>query len=377
MDLNTFKGIVDSHPDEITPLKNDLLALYTHLGLGAGGSFSQRDASQELYRRISSAFTSGHQAAWRRCRGLREELIQREVIDGEIVDPYFAILDHMLDALRSQPQVPGQIRGDWSASIRHAYDNVRVHDWSPKEMRQRTHARAYEVAKAAKQLQIGGIRLVREQEKLYIEPDSETKLVGVLERMISAMGGINVCRRIFKQIAPLYDAVQERYHVVSRQNPTGGGAPQIPFGYLLLLAAKHFAGTRPIQNTDQNWTRLCGIATCYAAVLDVQEYAPTVWRAMDAVALVPTLRDIAIYDTLFRIPQIRGSDVPKIARGILRDFDFDQKYGSGWSLNDVLAVVQALLARFHRRYQGRPAVARHQRQSRHVGDEWFVRPLDL
>jgi len=157
------------------------------------------------------------------------------------------------------------------------------------------------------------------------------------------MGGINVARRIFKQITPLYEPSQERYHLVRHTSSTGGGSPTIPFGYLLLLSVKRCASTGPIKDTDQNWAELIRLATDYAAVLDVQSYTPSIWQSMDAVALLPYLQETALYDTLFCLPQIRGSDVEKIARGILRDYDFDKEHGSGWSLNDALAVIAVLL----------------------------------
>jgi hypothetical protein len=168
-------------------------------------------------------------------------------------------------------------------------------------------------------------------------------LVASLEQLTTEIGGLNVARRIFAQIAPLYDTVQERYHVVNRPQQAGGGRPQIPFGYLLLLAAKHFLGSKPAKNTDENWRKLIGPSTDYAAALDVQEYAPGAFRPFDAFTLVPYLQALALYDTLFRIPQIRGSDVEKIARGVLREFDFDQKRGGGWSVNELLKIGNALL----------------------------------
>jgi hypothetical protein len=80
------------------------------------------------------------------------------------------------------------------------------------------------------------------------------------------------------------------------------------------------------------------------AIHDVQEYTPPAYRSMDAVALLPYLQELALSDTLFRIPQIRGSDVVKIARGILRPYNLNALHGSGWSLNEAFSVISAILA---------------------------------
>jgi hypothetical protein len=343
MDLESFCRAVDNCPDEITALLNDLVALYEYVGLPSESGLAQNDVSEELRNKTSASFTSGHKAVWQRCRRLREALIQKHVIDGGKLDPYFSVLDQLLEAMRMSPQLAGEIAGDWDKAIRHACDGVRLFDWSANPARERIHARTYEVAKAGKRLRQRGFRLLRNDGVLSLEPASETKLVEQLEKTIGAMGGINVARRIFQQIKPGYEPSQERYHLVRHTSSTGGGSPTFPFGYLLLLSVKHFAGTGPIRDTDQNWAELLRLATDYAAVLDVQGYTPSIWGSMDAVALLLYLQETALYDTLFCLPQIRGSDVEKIARGVLRDYDFDKIHGSGWSLNDALAVIAVLL----------------------------------
>jgi Holliday junction resolvase-like predicted endonuclease len=342
MDLDSFCRAVDNCSDDITGL-SDLAALYVYVGLPVGSALKRDAVSDELRRKMTAAFTSGHRAVWQRCRRLREALIQKHVIDQGRLDPYFSVLDHLENAMRMSAQVPGEIVGDWNAATRHAFDSVRLFDWSPHQGRERIHVRTYEVAKAAKRLQRAGFCLSRNDGILALEPASEAKLIEQLEKIVGAMGGVNVARRILKQITPLYEPSQERYHLVRHTSSTGGGIPIIPFGYLLLLSVKHAAGSGPRKDTDQNWAVLLRLATDYAAVLDVQEYTPSIWRSMDAVALLPYLQSTALYDTLFCLPQIRGSDVEKIGRGILQDHDFDKKRGSGWSLNDALALIAVLL----------------------------------
>ena len=343
MDLATFRRAVDSCPDNISAVLGDLQQLYRYVGLPVESSLSQNEAAKELYRKIAQAFTRGHASVWRRCREMREELIQRHVIDGEPLDPYISVLDNIRDAVRAGAKTPaGDVQGNWDVAIRHAYDRVHIGDWSAGPHLERTHAREFEVARAAKRLQDRGYALSRSGHFLSVEAAAEARLLARLEELTAQIGGLNVTRRMFNQLTPLYDAVQERFHLVNRLRP-GGGQPQIPFGYLLLLAAKHFLGTKPIKNADENWRELVLLATDYAAVFDVQEYVPSAFRSFDAFTLIPYLQTLALYDTLFRIPQIRGSDVEKIARGVLRGFDFDAKRGGGWSINDVLQISNAVL----------------------------------
>jgi hypothetical protein len=227
MDLETFCRAIDNCPDEITRL-TDLPALYEYVGLPVGSALKRDAVSEALRLKMTASFTSGHKTVWQRCRRLREALIQKHVIDQGRLDPYFSVLDHLQDAMRMGPQVAGEIAGDWNAAIRHALDSVKLHDWSSYQGRERIHVRAYEVAKAAKRLLEVGFRLSRNDGVLKLEPAFEVKLVEQLEKIIGAMGGINVARRIFTQITPLYDSPQERYHLVRHTSPTGSGSPMIP-----------------------------------------------------------------------------------------------------------------------------------------------------
>ena len=141
MDLATFRTLVDSCPDEITARMGDLEDLHAYVGLPTNTpGFKRKDVSDELYRKIRAAFTSGHQSVWRRCRELRNELIQRHVIDGEALDPYFAVLDRIQDAVRATGGAADPIEGDWKQAICNAYDHARLEDWGSSHRKKPTRA---------------------------------------------------------------------------------------------------------------------------------------------------------------------------------------------------------------------------------------------
>ncbi len=345
MNLKSFKTVVDAYPDEISKHFGDLAALYAFVGLPESGSYRRHDAGDALYEKIRASFAAGQKDVVRRCGALITELIQNQVIDGDKIDFYFAVLEHLKDAVRStKTWVNGPIQGDWTAAIQYAADHVRMQDFGTSASREKIYAREYMVARAAKRLKDAGFALQRDADRLELESNAETRLVERLEQMIAAMGGINLARRIFREIAQLYDVQQERYHVVPHPSATSASTPQIPWGYLLLLAAKHYSGTRPVDNTDTAWNLILGTATNYAAVLDVQVYNPYFfWQQIDARRLLEWLQQFAVHDTLFRLPQVRGSDIAKLATSIFSGFKPSERFPNDWTINNVIAVCQVIM----------------------------------
>lgn len=298
---------------------------------------------QTLQKRIRDAFTSGFNLVWQRCRELRAELIHDHVIDGKPLDPYYSVIDHIQDVVRVSDTSAHAITGDWTEAVKCAYELTRVHSWDTIAIRERVHARIFEVAKAARRLKAAGYDLSRSDHLLSLDAASEAKLIAYVDELVAKMGGLRVARRIFRAISNTYDASQERYQVVPHPQPTGEGQPQIPFGYLVQLAAKHASRPSELCDTERNWLRLQGLTTDYAVIFDVQNYSHTLISNTATDQLLPLIEAIALADTLFRIPQIRGSDVVKVAVGVLSPLDFDERHGSGWSIREVLAVIESLL----------------------------------
>jgi hypothetical protein len=319
------------------------MALFKYFELSPESAVGGNAFSEALYAGIRGAFASGHQGVWRRCKVLQAELIQRHVIEDEAMDPYFGVLERIMDAVRGRGAPNEEIRGDWEVAIRHASDHVKLQEWGTAVVREKTHTREFEVARAARRLRALGYAISYDNGKLGLPAQDDERLVADIERRVAAIGGINVARRAFKAILPAYDSRQERYHLIRHTSSTGGGQAEIPFGYLLLLAAKHAFAKRRGSDTDANWGQLLRLAVDYAAVLDVQNYVPNLWLHMDAAALLRYLQETAVADTLFRIPQMCGGDAVRLIPGVLQGLDPDRKYGGGWSINDVLAVTGALL----------------------------------
>lgn len=343
MNLNEFRRIVDRGEPGIASCNGDLSLIYQYVGLGNNSVYQLQAISEKLYSKIRNSFSSGHSAVWHLCKSLRIDLINEHVFSGLPLDPYFQVLDRLQDAIRTAGGDSRElIAGDWENAIRTAFDHVQIQSWGV-ENRERTHVRDFMVARAGKFLTENGFPVRFDPGRLSLEREAEEALIFRIEDLVANIGGINVARRIFKEISELYDSDQQRYHVIRQVSATGGGEPQIPWGYLFQLAAKHVNGRKPYRNTDDNWTYLCTLSLTYGAVINVQPYTLNFSGVINATALIPSLQEVVLYDTLFRFPQMRPKDIGKIARGIFDWLDTTVPLGSGWSIDQVLAVVDYLL----------------------------------
>lgn len=346
MNLDVFRSLVEERLAEIKVCGADAWALKELLGVEASSSLGL--AAIELQERLSSAFSSGQSAVWSQCRAMIVELIQLSVIEEEPIGLAMEILERVRDANRTESPRSDPIVGDWSAAIRdavgaHAFRELEGRGEAPDRI-PKAYTRHVNVAMAGKRLLAQGFQLQRGGGDIRFTPESEARLVTEIERRVASYGGAALAGHIFGFLSTSYDATQERYHVGRRISHFGEGEPQIPFGYLLQLCAKHPLGSKPYRRSAEDWRRLILLSSDYAAVIDVQPYSPMYFMGHDAASLFPILRELAIYDSLFCFPQIRGSDVATIARGVLSGMDFDSPLGSGWTMAEALAVMEAILS---------------------------------
>jgi hypothetical protein len=344
VDLKTFREIVDRTPTEIAAIRDQPEQLFAYAGLDFQGSYQLKTVGDALNDRIRAAFKTGHRTVFSHCRSLITDLIREHVLFDLPLDPYYDLLGRLRDAAR-RTDSGGDVDGDWEAAIKAARDSVEMSNYSTPHLRG-AHAREYNVAEAAKALKQAGYSIRLEPGLIFVEEASQRLIVGEIERHIAAIGGINVARRLFKQITPIYDQAMGRYHIVPAISMSAGDSPrnpQIPVGYILQLAVKHLEAQEPEVTHSAHWQRLIGLATAYAAVIDVQPYYPAIWGAMDAKALLKYLQEQALYDSMFRFLQLRASDVVKICRGAFSFLDHDRVHPDGWTLSQSFEVIGYLI----------------------------------
>lgn len=338
LNLRDFRQIVNQTPARIAAYKSDPAGQYAYLGLDSQGSYLGKVVSDALNERIRNAFTSGHGEAGSTCRKLKTDLIREHIIGGVPLDPCFEVLSHLEDALRARAITSGEIVGDWTTAIQAARDHIEISNYRTSDHRQ-IYSREFAVAEAGNFLQQQGYEIRLEPGLIALERRADRSLRRKIEKLINQLGAIEVIRKIFTEIAPLYDAGLQRYHLVPHMSPLGGGTPQVPWGYLLQLAVKYINVPSEHREFDKRWQRLLSLVTAYASVVDVQPYYPVVFRSFDAHHVLEFFREQALYDSIFRFPQLRASDILKLCRGALSFLNFGERTFAGWTLNDAFEVI--------------------------------------
>lgn len=319
MDLQQFRKLADA-------------ALSTTYG-------AEPAEGDEDYANIRGAFSTGLFDAALTCHELRTDLIREHVVLDASLDPYYKILSILCDALRAPAGDLAAAEGDWSLAVLAACRASRDARWNPDPQQ---HHRELAVARAARRLKDQGYAIRLAPGCISLEDCAETALLAEVERLAAGIGGLNLALSLFVALAPSYDAAMQRCHLIPDLSGNGNAQPQVPCGYLLQLAVKHVCHPPGALNTQENLDRLLDLITTYAAVIDIQPYAIS-----DALLVVPErllkhLQDRALYDTLFRFPQLRPSDAARLCRGLLGFLDPTHPTPDGWCIAHAVEVVDAL-----------------------------------
>ena len=317
LDLPTFIEKVDTvapRLDQTTPLDQ----AFGLLGLPSEAGLSRSRVAEQLQTDIQAAFSSGHSAVFYHCKELRRQLIHEHIANGVPLDPYFEILSRLMDAM--QRGTSGNIvQGDWDAALRAAVETRafagEIHRSSYGYLFQADMERA-RAAIRLKGIQANG----RVDGVPYgLSPDRDALIARSIAKRVSQMGGSELAAKLFQYLEKTYCEEHGCYHDVNRFAPPGGPpfAPRLPSAFLLQLAAKYPTGRRPYKRTQRDWEELRQMSTDYATLHAVQPTSNIEWWNKDPQMLVSSMRDIAIHDALYTLPQLRPRDVPRIIRGLL------------------------------------------------------------
>lgn len=338
MNLAFAIEIIDSNTikDEIT-----LEWAYEKFGIDKSNGINETAINDFLIQRIRGLFKNGQWTAAIACRDTIKCLIYKHIIFNQKLQPYFRTLSALSTCLNFQNASEGDIEANWPEAFEAAYIYSALQRYKNDNI-DTIYNRELSVANAARILNQQGYEITINGKNLYIEESSEQKIINQIERLVSKMGGLNVAKRIFQNISEKFDNKLKRHHLVPSVSLINKIEPQYPWGYLLQLAIKHINGNRPYDDTDHNWYRLISLAKNYTTVLDIQPYTGLVLHRRTAEGIIQYMREIALYDSLFRFNQLRPSDAGRICRGILKHIDNQKIINGEFTINNIISVVESI-----------------------------------
>lgn len=318
LDLQTLIEKVDTISPRLgqaTPLEQ----AYALLGIPSEADLNRSEITERLQAEIQAAFSSGHSTLFYHCRELRKQLVHEHIANGVPLDPYFEILSRLMDAMQRGAS-GNTVQGDWDVALRAAVEQ--------RAFAGDLHRSSYEflfqadIERARAAIRLKGIQANGQVDRVPygLSPDRDALIARSIAKRVSHMGGCELAGRLFQYLEKTYCEEHGCYHDVNRFAPPGGPpfAPRMPSAFLLQLAAKYPTGKRPYKRTQRDWEELRQVSTDYATLHAVQPTSNMEWWNKDPQVLLSSMRDIAIHDALYTLPQLRPRDVPRILSGLLK-----------------------------------------------------------
>ncbi|WCM90505.1 hypothetical protein [Acidovorax sp. NCPPB 3576] len=342
--LDEFRVLVAQTPP-LVPHSGAPSELYEYAGIDPDGSFQLSRVREVLNRKVQDSFANVGGTARAHCHALRTDLIREHVILERALEPYLEILNLIHGATNFEHVDGEEPRASWGDAVQAAQDLLKLNPPSGLDASQ-FQPREFVVACAARALKARGFEIELGPGILNLTDIGEGAAVARLEELIARLGGLNLLRSMFAFLEKsAYSTKQERYHLIPRVALLSdtAGKRQVPWGYLFNLAVKHLHGKRPLANTAATWAEIIELSADIAAVMDVHQYSNIVFHNVSAERQLSIMREAALYDTMFRLPQLRPSDALKLCHGLLRFRALDLPMPAGWTLQQAFDVVGAIL----------------------------------
>lgn len=349
--LEEFKALVDRTKPQLSP-DTPLAEAYAFVGLPTGNAYTQYEVLDGLDRRLRRTFKTGHRKIWDWAKQLLDRLILEHEALGRPLDPYYELLRTILDHTRASSS-PEEMYGSWPDLVQEAV-NISTYNGVVHRSLYGTSMGLEVAVGRMLRARKGQFRSHPKRRKDVDEIDhlldqAEECLPEWLEDQVQHFGGLDLLRRIFEELAGRFDAVQQRYHEVTRFGTLGMDKfqPRVPFGLLINLAVKHLHPKKPYRRAFADWQRVKETARDYALLYRVQPVTSLQSLFLDPDSLLSEMRDRALHDALFNLVQLRPTDVSRVLQGLVRglrkrgDLDADVEQDVQCTLN-VLRAIQAI-----------------------------------
>jgi hypothetical protein len=312
----------------------DLVNLYAAHNLvpSQPGTYSIHEVGNHLFESIK---VHANSRARHEMNLMKQQLIYEHVLEGVSPHPYVDVLDYARDALRGASE---RAETNWSKVVEfaHAALTARRHSLTPEEHFRAFHQRHYNIAEAAARFRSSGFK-VRLEQGLLTLVDMEAA-VADLNNLISSYGGLELTCDIFAYLGDGYDPFLRRYplHRITSQLPKER-APQVPYPYILHLAARQLANkTDPSGTPLETLTRIIEMTRDLTTLLDAEPYS--IFERIFPGEILPFVQKEIIYDSIFVFEQFNPNHLLDLVEQVFTPFDLEDCQ-EAWGASHAQAVA--------------------------------------
>ncbi|MCC5643772.1 YraN family protein [Nostoc sp. CHAB 5824] len=353
-----FKQLVDStKPSLDLSLVEDLTSLYKHYGIKYENSLTLYQVQKHLYENIQDNLI-GNQLYRAQLFIVKDQLLLTHFIKSEKLQPYLGIIEIVIDGIRSRndtlnqsiPQLVSlEYEDKWRIALQSAWDLTVI---SPQKLEynlqdlERRYRRQFVVSNSAKILQSEGCEVHIEDGRVLIDESQARNVANRIEGDIRLLGGIEALKKLFELIKPCHNENQGRYHLGRTFNSLiQADFPSIPFAYLLNLSVKYPRKQIlvAVESPNKIWKRILNISIPLTSILDVQAHNQFALLFHSTDTILYFLQELAVYDNLFCLIQLRPSDVPKMIQGLFSGFSETIQQNLGWTPEQAAIIAERIL----------------------------------
>lgn len=346
--LEKYKDLVKNSSASISK-GMDIDVLYRHYGLtNKLGVFLERDIQDYLFNKISEKLKSDstNDLNPNELKELKEHLLLEFFFENKISTNLIFILEVIIDAIRTLHGniVPFDEKRKWQEAIVAALDlNLLSNSFvKSAEQLQKDYPRTFNLAKSAKYLRNKGYDVKIENARVIIDSSDFKAICNEIDNHMRLLGGIKFTHTVLNRLSSLYDSNLNRFQL--NRTVGFGENPLVPIGYLLNIAAKHsdFTVINDQSMWDYYYEYVIELSVNLCAIYDVQPYNLFQLMFKGTIDTVKFIQEIALFDSIFTLKQLRPSDVTRI-NGLFSSIDQrDMLNKLNFNLNQFNNIIERI-----------------------------------
>ena len=172
---------------------------------------------------------------------------------------------------------------------------------------------------------------------IFFSQEEIKKICLKLEELIIQYGGFYLICEIQNILLNNYDHHQKRFHIVTPLNSMknqNNRNPSIPFGYLFQIGLKNH-GFNHSKPSHKILMEIFDLSKDIVACFDLEPYNIFQTKYKSGADCLDLIRKLALYDSNFKIPQIRCTDARTILEGIFLWIE-SSKYKKNISVQNII-----------------------------------------